>query len=894
MNDMTFLPPEALIREGTVHLQEIIDFFEGGAENIYLVDSEGRYRWGAVRRSQGCFARVQSGGWKLTLTPVPPLVFDPPVNQKQTADLQLAAEQAFKNHPGFSELPVVNSGGAIVSVVRTDTKSPALLDWTRIDIFADASNLMPQGRVCLSSRKSKLLNDFYEHWHNRLQLEFLKDETCEQVLSGKSDCTLVYEHDIFPACAKVSVQSLYDKLYGNYFERRAEMWYLVRERFASIAEHECGDFPLLVSKFDAGYEAVYVQGQDGLYKGTVNVDDFRKKFPREGCAEFSRNFVSYTGDPARDKRSVAEALDGTPHREIAMLKDGKVVASGCVIVDAGSMNRQAMWEQQHPYWELISDEVALDFFGQRRRVMLSSESGDLSGFRQRFGSFLNISVYNGDNYSLYNDGQVDMLLYGATLWSGGKAPAYYARQLYADLVAEDMRRYFSRNGIGYYCLDIMRPVAGQAKRMVSQKNKGEILPFQVWSGLAEDYYAHVQCLRDDMAKALGGHRLDAPAVSNYTRSIYMYGPCTAVGYGANYGETVEARLQELCLASGRRWRTVNCGGGGISNITCDLNSLNWMMHTHMRRGDIVVHLSGWMWKSPTAFHPEGNHFYWCSDAFDDEEHRNQKYFWSAGLPAHMSPEGYEVLAGFLAKKMFADQGLAMEPSSRENIAPFFSRMGESLTKNQDLRAYLADLATHRQAVNGAIVMNANPFTLGHLHLVEYARREVPYLYVFVVQEDASDICFVDRLEMVCLGCADMDNVKVLPSGRYMISALTFPEYFEKQQHPDQTVFPSKDIVLFGEAIAPTLGIAKRFVGEEPLDRITHQYNEAMARLLPDYGVELVQVPRLQTDDGTPINATQVRALLQEGKLEKCRAYLPKTTLTYIKEHGLCGEVNSGQ
>ena len=41
----------------------------------------------------------------------------------------------------------------------------------------------------------------------------------------------------------------------------------------------------------------------------------------------------------------------------------------------------------------------------------------------------------------------------------------------------------------------------------------------------------------------------------------------------------------------------------------------------------------------------------------------------------------------------------------------------------------------RPGKNGMIVMNANPFTQGHLALVEYASTQVKTLYVIVVKED---------------------------------------------------------------------------------------------------------------------------------------------------------------
>lgn len=52
--------------------------------------------------------------------------------------------------------------------------------------------------------------------------------------------------------------------------------------------------------------------------------------------------------------------------------------------------------------------------------------------------------------------------------------------------------------------------------------------------------------------------------------------------------------------------------------------------------------------------------------------------------------------------------------------------------------------------NGLIVMNANPFTLGHQHLVEQAAQQVDNLYVIAVGEDKSQFTSDERLEMVKL------------------------------------------------------------------------------------------------------------------------------------------------
>ena len=43
---------------------------------------------------------------------------------------------------------------------------------------------------------------------------------------------------------------------------------------------------------------------------------------------------------------------------------------------------------------------------------------------------------------------------------------------------------------------------------------------------------------------------------------------------------------------------------------------------------------------------------------------------------------------------------------------------------------------------GCIVMNCNPFTSGHRYLIEYALKNVDYLFIFVVEEDQSVFLFM--------------------------------------------------------------------------------------------------------------------------------------------------------
>ena len=182
---------------------------------------------------------------------------------------------------------------------------------------------------------------------------------------------------------------------------------------------------------------------------------------------------------------------------------------------------------------------------------------------------------------------------------------------------------------------------------------------------------------------------------------------------------------------------------------------------------------------------------------------------------------------------------------------------------------------------GAIIMNCNPFTKGHKYLIEKAREMVDFLYVFVVEEDKSYYSFKDRFEMVKRGVSDLNNIKVLPSGNFILSKDTFAQYFDKESITEVEDM-SWDIRIFGEVVAKELGITYRFVGEEPKDIVTREYNETMKRILPEYGINVIEIPRISTPDRDVISATTVRKLIQVKDWEGLEKYCPKSTIEFLK------------
>lgn len=180
---------------------------------------------------------------------------------------------------------------------------------------------------------------------------------------------------------------------------------------------------------------------------------------------------------------------------------------------------------------------------------------------------------------------------------------------------------------------------------------------------------------------------------------------------------------------------------------------------------------------------------------------------------------------------------------------------------------------------GVVVMNCNPFTLGHRYLIEQAAKQVERLYVMVVREDCSLFAYTERKAMVEQGVADIENVNVIDGSDYAISRATFPTYFLKRLDDAADTQMLLDLDLFRRHIAPALGATVRFVGTEPTDQLTRRYNQLMHEALKD----VREINRLEKD-GNAVSASRVRKAMEEGDMNTIRQLVPPTTLPYIIAH----------
>ncbi len=207
--------------------------------------------------------------------------------------------------------------------------------------------------------------------------------------------------------------------------------------------------------------------------------------------------------------------------------------------------------------------------------------------------------------------------------------------------------------------------------------------------------------------------------------------------------------------------------------------------------------------------------------------------------------------------------------------------------NLEINKKIKDLSLNKENIKiSSIVMNANPFTKGHRHLVEYASSQSDLVLVFVVKENKSRFSFDIRMACVKQGLEDIENIIVCEGGEYIISNSTFPSYFLKEQKIINDTYAKLDATIFAEYIAKNLNIKKRFLGDEPIDLATKNYNENIEEIFAKYFIDVEIIPRKKNKDNI-ISASSFRKILddktlsKEDKTKKLEEIAPKTTVNIL-------------
>ena len=200
-------------------------------------------------------------------------------------------------------------------------------------------------------------------------------------------------------------------------------------------------------------------------------------------------------------------------------------------------------------------------------------------------------------------------------------------------------------------------------------------------------------------------------------------------------------------------------------------------------------------------------------------------------------------------------------------------------RREGFRQYCDSLKSLPGKTVAALVMNCNPFTLGHRHLLEQAAKENDVVHLFLLSEDRGPIPASVRKKLVQEGIRDLPNVILQETGSYLISSATFPGYFLKDEDAAVIAQAKLDVEVFGQ-LAKHLGISRRYVGEENASHVTALYNQILAERLPAMGIDCCVIPRLEAE-GQIISASTVRQAIQADNLDAVRHMIPESTYRYF-------------
>lgn len=392
--------------------------------------------------------------------------------------------------------------------------------------------------------------------------------------------------------------------------------------------------------------------------------------------------------------------------------------------------------------------------------------------------------------------------------------------------------------------------------------------------------------RSDYVNIVNRTRITTDVPENYKNSIYMFGSSAVFGWGSEDKYTIASCLQRLVNQNcPNRYQVINCGVNSMWNK----GVLKYVNSMEFQDGDIVIFINIFqdaMVKKYTSkynimdnLQPLFDRPHNLGEVFVDSLHSN----WIANQE--------------IAKKMFetciqdTDRKNTLNIDNLEtldNIEASYqvhnNLLGSELFgDNPEYLKYIEFLKQEKVDVKGKIgtvAVNCNPLTLGHKYIIEEAASRVDFLYIFVAEEENPHFSFKDRFMLVKKATAHLKNVKVLTSGKFFGSTISFPEYFRKDIENNIAVNPSLDVESFAKYIAPTLGITVRFVGDEPTDYITRQYNNAMKSTLPKYNIDFVILKRKEFNSEA-ISASRVRKLIQENDFETIKSIVPDVTYEYL-------------
>jgi [citrate (pro-3S)-lyase] ligase len=368
-----------------------------------------------------------------------------------------------------------------------------------------------------------------------------------------------------------------------------------------------------------------------------------------------------------------------------------------------------------------------------------------------------------------------------------------------------------------------------------------------------------------------GIRLEKNA-EDKENNIFLFGASNAFGYYVYDDETISSYMRQYDLGN---YNIYNCATIGDTMI----NIYNRIINFDIEKNDIVI-----VGVHPVILNRNFDLFSTIRTMNYFEQPHDKENFvdmshYTAFCHRNLAKIIYESIKGLLT----LNKGFEIEDSKSKKVIEAFNNY-KLIVKQKGWKLKKSDEI-------GIAVMSANPFTIGHRHLVELGSKMFDYFVIFLMQ-DGYDLIF-DKKEcqkIVEVGVSDLDNVIVAPFPEGCITWDDFcPEYNNvAARHAKNFIgINVYDLANMLVVMCKEGNFSHYIAGIETDDAVTRQMCLHFKNICELNGINFIAIPRKKIGDNEKsISGTECRKLLETKQYDKLLKVLQPNVLQYIIDNNL--------